>query len=759
SRLRLGGKRKLIIDSLSIITGLKTGDDYPVAKKLTTSETSSLTPDKMDLSQISIQYVKGVGPRIAEILSRKGIRTVEDALHYFPRTYEDRRNIKRISALKPYSRHTIMGKIILSGMVRLRSRGIYQVIISDGTGTIALLWYQYNLKYLRATYKKGSTVILSGDVSLNKYNSSLQIVHPSPDDVEVVEDIEEIKKDMLNFNRIVPIYPLTEGIKQRRIRKIESTIIDTYSKNLIDYIPYGVKKRNHIINLDEAISRVHFPSNSDDLIDLSDKSSIYGSQPHKTISFNEFFLLETGLALKKRDISTMPGISFNPTGELTQRMLFELPFKLTSAQSRVLSEIENDMKADRPMNRLLQGDVGSGKTVVALLSILKAVESGYQAVLMAPTEILAEQHLRSVLNYVDKFGIRFVLLKSAQGRNEKESNYRAISSGDAKIVIGTHALLQEKVEFRDLGLVVIDEQHRFGVIQRALLRSKGKNPDVLVMTATPIPRTLAMTVYGDLDISFLDEMPPHQQSIKTLVFFDEKGARDKAYDLVRHELSKGRQVYIVYPLIDESESPEHRDLRFATKMFDELKTEAFPDFRLGLLHGRMKTEEKNEVMNNFISHQVDILVATTVVEVGVDVPNATVMVVENSERYGLSQLHQLRGRVGRGEHESLCILISGSKRTADSQRRLSILRDTSDGFKIAEADLMIRGPGEFIGTKQSGLPEFRFASLLRDTKILEEARNEAFNIVKEDPILANYPRLYKEVLKRWGESLELAGIS
>lgn len=759
NRLQLDGKKKLIIDSLNIITGLKGIGDYPVGDNFTTRKTLRPTPDKMDLSQISIQYVKGVGPRIAEILSRKGIKTVEDALNYFPRTYEDRRNIRRISTLKPNTRQTVMGKIVLSGVVRSRSRGVYQVIVSDGTGTLALTWYQYNPKYLKATYKKGHTVILSGDVTLNRYNNTLQIVHPSPDDVEVFEDIEGIEKDMLNFNRIVPIYPLTEGIKQRRIRKIESLVLDTYAKSLFDFVPYEVRKRNHLISIDQAISRVHFPSNSDNLVDLLDTRSIYDSLPHRTVSFSEFFLLEVGLALKKRDVSKMPGIPFKPTGELTERLLLGLPFELTSAQSRVLSEIETDMRAGRPMNRLLQGDVGSGKTVVALLSMLKAVESGYQAALMAPTEILAEQHLRSVLKYVDGFGIRVVLLKSAQSRSEKESNYNAISSGAANIVIGTHALLQGKVEFRELGLVVIDEQHRFGVIQRALLRSKGKNPDVLVMTATPIPRTLAMTVYGDLDVSILDEMPPHQQSIRTFVIFEEKGARDKAYDLVRREVIKGRQAYIIYPLIEESDSPDHRDLRFATRMFDELKNDVFPEFRLGLLHGRMKTEEKNEVMNKFISHQLDMLVATTVVEVGVDVPNATVMVVENSERYGLSQLHQLRGRVGRGEHESICVLISGAKRSVDARKRLWILRDTSDGFKIAEADLMIRGPGEFIGTRQSGLPEFRFANLLRDARILGEARTEAFNIVRKDPTLVSYPRLYREVLKRWGESLELAGIS
>ncbi len=759
NRLQLNGKKKLITDSLGLISGLKGFGGYSLDENLANREAPGPTADFTDLSEISIQYVKGVGPRVAELLSRKGIKTVEDALNYFPRKYDDRRSIKRISTLEPNARQTVMGKIVLSGPVRSRSRGIYQVIVSDGTGTLALSWYQYNPKYLKATYKKGYTVILSGDVTLNRYNNMLQIVHPNPDDVEIFEDIEGVEKDMLNFNRIVPIYPLTEGIKQRRIRKIESLVLDNYAKSLFDYVPYDVRNRNHLIGIEQAISRVHFPSDSDNLVDLSDKSSVYDSLPHRTVSFNEFFLLEVGLALKKRDISNMPGISFNPTGSLTKRLLSGIPFELTSAQSRVLSEIETDMRADRPMNRLLQGDVRSGKTVVALLSMLKAVESGYQAALMAPTEILAEQHLRSVLKYVDGFGIRVVLLKSAQSRNEKEANYDAISSGDANIVIGTHALLQGSVEFRNLGFAVIDEQHRFGVIQRALLRSKGRNPDVLVMTATPIPRTLAMTVYGDLDVSVLDEMPPHQHSIKTHVFFEEKGSRDNVYELVRQEMIKGRQAYIVYPLIEESESPDHRDLRFATKMFDELKNDVFPEFRLGLLHGRMRTEDKNEVMNRFISHKIDILVATTVVEVGMDIPNATVMVIENSERYGLSQLHQLRGRVGRGQHESICVLVSAAKRSVDAHKRLSILKGTSDGFKIAEADLMIRGPGEFIGTRQSGLPEFRFANLLRDARILGEARSEAFNVVREDPTLAKYPRLLKEVLKRWGESLELASIS
>ncbi|MGB2692771.1 MAG: ATP-dependent DNA helicase RecG, partial [Thermodesulfobacteriota bacterium] len=394
-----------------------------------------------------------------------------------------------------------------------------------------------------------------------------------------------------------------------------------------------------------------------------------------------------------------------------------------------------------------------------VLSILKAVESGYQAVLMAPTEILAEQHLTSVLDYVRGMGLRVVFLKSGLSKSEKNTYYKAIMSGEAQIAVGTHALIQDKVDFKNLGLVVIDEQHRFGVMQRAVLMNKGLNPDVLVMTATPIPRTLALTVYGDLDVSVLDELPPGRQEIKTKVYYDQKGSREKAYNLVRKEIEKGRQAYVVYPMIEESENPDFKNVKYATQMAEELQNEIFPDYKVGLLHGKMKADEKQAVMKRFISHHLDILVATTVIEVGVDVPNSTVMVVENAERFGLTQLHQLRGRIGRGGHDSSCILISSFKRSEDAEKRLTIMEETSDGFKIAEADLMIRGPGDFLGTKQSGLPQFRFANLIRDTRILSEAREDAFNLVKKDPELSKHSELLEQVLSKWGELLELGGIS
>ena len=378
---------------------------------------------------------------------------------------------------------------------------------------------------------------------------------------------------------------------------------------------------------------------------------------------------------------------------------------------------------------------------------------------MAPTEILAEQHLKSVLEYVKAMGLHVVFLKSALSKSEKNIYYKAIMSGEAQIAVGTHALIQGKVDFKNLGLVVIDEQHRFGVMQRAELMSKGKNPDVLVMTATPIPRTLALTVYGDLDVSVLDELPPGRKEIKTKVYYDQKGSRERAYSILRKEIEKGRQAYVVYPMIEESESPDFKDLKYAVQMAEELQNEIFPDFRVGLLHGKMKAEEKEAVMKRYISHHLDILVATTVIEVGVDVPNATVMVVENAERFGLTQLHQLRGRIGRGEYESYCVLISSFKRSEDAEKRLAIMESTSDGFKIAEADLMIRGPGDFLGTKQSGLPQFRFANLIRDTRILGEAREDAFKLVKQDPELSKYPELLQQVLNKWADLLELGGIS
>ncbi len=773
--LDTGQKKEIIENSLQIIEGLRNSHkSAPNSKEDETAKLKEESPDKDDislsedidknsehfenLSQIPVQFVKGVGPRIASILKKKGLESVEDALNYFPRAYEDRRTVKSISKLTPGQRETVMGKIMLAGKIRTKTRSLYQIVLSDGTGTVTLVWFQFNEKYLRAAYKKGASVILTSEVTVG-YRGAVQIIHPKPEDIEVIDEGEEIDEDHIHFNRIVPIYPLTEGLKQRRMRRIMKSLVDTFGDSLPSFIPQSISNKRNILDYGQALKRVHFPDDKDMVIDISDGSSVYESSPHRTVSYSEFFLTEIGLAIKKRDVAKLDGIKFSPTNELTEALLGKLPFALTSAQRRVISEIEQDMCSENPMNRLLQGDVGSGKTIVALFSILKAVESGYQAVLMAPTEILAEQHLASVLEYVKGLGLRVVFLKSGLSKSEKNTYYKAIMSGEAQIAVGTHALIQDKVDFKNLGLVVIDEQHRFGVMQRAELMSKGKNPDVLVMTATPIPRTLALTVYGDLDVSILDELPPGRKEIKTKVYYDQKGSREKAYSIVRKEIESGRQAYVVYPMIEESENPDFKDLKYATQMAEELQNEIFPDFRVGLLHGRMKTDEKEAIMKRFNSNHLDILVATTVIEVGVDVPNATVMVVENAERFGLTQLHQLRGRIGRGGHDSHCVLISSFRRSEDAEKRLTIMEGTSDGFKIAEADLMIRGPGDFLGTKQSGLPQFRFANLIRDSRTLLEAREDAFNLVKEDPELSKHPELLEQVINRWGQLLKLGGIS
>ena len=774
--LDFGQKQKVIGSSLEIIERLRKSDSPSDSQKkhqdiVTIVEVpieesdSSFSETEVggsvqseNISEIPIQFVKGVGPRIASMLKKKDVETVEDALNYFPRAYEDRRTIKKISKLIPGQRQTVIGTIMLAGKIRTKSRGLYQVVISDGTGTVTLVWFQFNEKYLRTAYKKGASIILTSEVTLG-YRDTLQIVHPRPEDIEVIDEGEEIDEDNIHFNRIVPIYPLTEGLKQRRMRRIMKFVVDKYGSLIRSFMPSEIVKKRDILDYGPALKRVHFPDDQDKAIDLFEQKSVYESKPHRTVSYSEFFLTEIGLALKKRDVAKLSGIAFSPTGELTDNLLNNLPFDLTSAQKRVISEIEKDMRSKTPMNRLLQGDVGSGKTIVAVLSILKAVESGYQAVLMAPTEILAEQHLASVLEYVRGMGLRVVFLKSGLSKSEKNTYYKAIMSGEAQIAVGTHALIQDKVDFKNLGLVVIDEQHRFGVMQRAELMSKGLNPDVLVMTATPIPRTLALTVYGDLDVSVLDELPPGRKEIKTKVYYDQKGSREKAYNTVRKEIEKGRQAYVVYPMIEESENPDFKNVKYATQMAEELQNEIFPNYKVGLLHGRMKAEEKQAVMKRFISHHLDILVATTVIEVGVDVPNSTVMVVENAERFGLTQLHQLRGRIGRGGYDSYCILISSFKRSEDAEKRLTIMEETTDGFKIAEADLTIRGPGDFLGTKQSGLPQFRFANLIRDARILSEAREDAFDIVKKDPELSKYPELLEQVLSNWGELLELGGIS
>ena len=693
-----------------------------------------------------IQYVKGVGPRLAKLFEKKGIRTVEDALYFLPRCYEDRRNLKKISELKAGQKETGFGEILLSGVAfyQNKRKRVFEAVVGDGSGVITLKWFHGNERYLRERFKKGRKLIFSGEVRY--FNLQKEIHHP---DVEIVEgDIEE---DYLNFKRIVPIYSETEGLHQRTLRRLLKAILEGYGNELSSPIPQEILHRQNLIDFSEAFQRVHFPLDEEPLELLN----LQRSEGHRRIIFDEFFFLELGMALKRRGMALEPGISFQTKGVLAQRLLDLLSFQLTRAQQRVWDEIRGDLGRAHPMNRLIQGDVGSGKTVVALLACLYVIECGYQAAIMAPTEVLAEQHYLNLHRWVEPLGVQVALLTSSIKGSEKEDLYQRIKKGEVQLVIGTHAVIQEAVEFHQLGLAIIDEQHKFGVVQRGLLKKKGENPDVLVMTATPIPRTLAMTIYGDLDVSLIDEMPPGRMPVETRVY-PEPG-RARVYRILEEEVRKGRQVFIVYPLVEESEKLQLRD---ATRMAEQLQKEVFPEFRIGLLHGRMKSEEKEAIMMEFKEGKIQILVATTVIEVGIDIPNASVMVVEHAERFGLSQLHQLRGRIGRGRYPSKCILLAQYRSSEEAKVRLRAMERTTDGFQIAEEDLGLRGPGEFFGTRQSGLPDFRVAHILRDAPILVEARKEAFRLVEEDPALMQAPHsaLKNVLVRRWKGRLELATI-
>jgi ATP-dependent DNA helicase RecG len=683
---------------------------------------------------------------LAKLFEKKGILTVEDALYFLPRCYEDRRNLKKISELKAGRKETGYGEILLSGVAffQNRKKRVFEVVVGDGSGTTTLKWFHGNERYLRERFKKGRQLIFSGDVRW--FNSQREIHHP---DVEIVDG--DIEKDYLNFKRIVPVYSETEGLYQRTLRRLMNTILEGYADALSSPIPSEIAGRQNLIDFSDAFRRVHFPPEGESI----DALNLQRSDGHRRIIFDEFFFLELGMALKKRGVALETGISFRTEGTLSQKLLNQLNFKLTPAQARVLAEIKGDLQRPHPMNRLIQGDVGSGKTVVAFLTCLNVIECGYQAAIMAPTEVLAEQHFLNLHRWVEPLGIKVGLLTSTVKGSEREDLQQRIRAGHIQLVIGTHAVIQEAVEFNRLGLAVIDEQHKFGVVQRGLLKKKGESPDVLVMTATPIPRTLAMTLYGDLDVSLIDEMPPGRVPVETKVF--PESARSKVYRIVEEEVKEGRQAFVVYPLVEESEK---LDLMDATRMAEHLQKEIFPEFRVGLLHGRMKSDEKEAIMTEVQEGKIQILVATTVIEVGIDIPNASVMVVEHAERFGLSQLHQLRGRIGRGHYPSKCILLAQYRSSEEAKVRLQAMEKTTDGFKIAEEDLALRGPGEFFGIRQSGLPDFRVAHVIRDTPILIEARKEAFRLIQEDPELVHpaHGGLRDLFIKRWKGRMELATI-
>lgn len=674
-----------------------------------------------------IKYVKGIGPKRANKLNKLGIFTVFDLVYYFPRQYEDRNNLKKIFELEDEEKVTI--RVIVNSIETSNIRKglvITKIGVRDETGFARLVFF--NQEYISSTLKKGDTILVFGKVKKNSHGVELSSC-----------EIEQMTNNPKNTCGIVPIYSLTYGLTNKELTNIIKTVFNNEQIKIKEYLPKRIIEKYKLCSIDYAVKNLHAPSSKDSL-----KIALY------RLVFEEFLMLQLGLFLFKNGVTEKSGIFFEKKQNLKQ-VLNSLPFNLTNAQNRALNEILNDMNSNKVMNRLVQGDVGSGKTVVALLSLANCVLNGYQGALMAPTEILAEQHYLSLNETLSQFGIKIGLLVGSLTKKQKEITLEKVKNNEIDILIGTHALIEDKVEFNNLGIVITDEQHRFGVRQRNKLSEKGYNPDILVMTATPIPRTLALILYGDLDISIIDELPPGRQLIETLAVYKDK--RDRAYNsLVRSEVEKGRQVYIVCPLVEESESIE---AKAAVDLVEELKSEYFADLRLGLLHGKMKPSEKDDIMKKFKNRELDILVSTTVIEVGVNVPNATLMIIENAERFGLAQLHQLRGRVGRGSHKSYCILIYSSKSEVCSQR-MGIMEETTDGFKISEKDLEIRGPGEFFGTRQHGLPELKVANIFKHMKILKVAQQEARYMVGEDPKLVNYENkdLKKEVLKKFENRLK-----
>ncbi|MEW6570077.1 MAG: ATP-dependent DNA helicase RecG [Nitrospirota bacterium] len=688
-----------------------------------------------DLHDIQLQYIKGVGPKRVKLFQRLGLKNAKDALYHLPYRYEDRSNIKKISDLEYRRTETVSGKIVSANVINLPGRTfkIFELLINDGSGVLKGKWF--NQPYLKRNFTMGDKVLLYGTVKRNPYwGKGFELDNP---EFEIMNDDDR----SIHMNRIVPVYRVTSGLTVRQLRSIMFTIVNTCLTGLRDPMPEEILRRHSLPGLSESLHFIHFPEPPAS-VDILNRGL---SDFHKRLSFDELFMFELGLALLKRGCMLEKGNAFEPEGKIFERFVGTLPFTLTGAQKRVLGEIINDMKKPHPMNRLLQGDVGCGKTIIALMAMLVAAECGYQSALMAPTEILAEQHYLNIRRLIENLGLTICLLTGGK----KDRSLEMIVSGEIDIVVGTHALIQEGVAFNNLGLVVIDEQHRFGVAQRALLRKKAQNPHVLVMTATPIPRTLSLTLYGDLDYSIIDELPPKRRPVKTLLFRSTQ--KDRIYSLMEQEIKKGRQVYVVYPLIEESENTDLRSAIAGKEAFEKI----FPLFRVCLLHGRMKAQEREEIMTAFKQGEIDILVSTTVIEVGVDVQNATVMLIIHAERFGLSQLHQLRGRIGRGHHESYCILVAYEPVGKEARRRLDIMTKSADGFRIAEEDLNIRGPGEFFGTRQSGMPDLRIANIVRDARLLNKARQEAFSLIEDDPELKGLPLLKKSVENFWKEKSEL----
>jgi ATP-dependent DNA helicase RecG len=696
------------------------------------------------------QFARGVGPRRAEQLGKFGIGSIEDLLYHLPFRYEDRRTRKKIRDLCVGEEASVEGEIVhlAERHVGRAQRRILEGVLRDDSGLLALTWF-HQISYFRSRYQVGDRCLVHGRVE-GGLTRQKRMVHP-----EVFSGAES------EAPGILPVYGKPTSVSVGSIRKIVQQTVGDYAERLPSVLPEPVTTAARISDLPRAMQALHCPPREADVHALND----FRSLAHRSLVFDELFFLQLGMALRRRAVGRETGLTLAEEGTLTRPFREQLPFRFTAAQERVLGEIVGDMAKPHPLHRLVQGDVGSGKTVVALYAALVAIENGYQAAFMAPTELLAEQHFATVSNLTRELGVESALLTSAVKRAQRRQLLERVRQGDVQLVVGTHALIQEGVQFKAIGLGVIDEQHRFGVLQRAALRGLGGgaepagqaavSPDMLLMTATPIPRTLAMTVYGDLDISVLDELPPGRQSVRTRLCHERQ--RAQVYQMVKKELDRGHQGYVVYPLVESSDAVELRD---ATTMASELARAVFHDYRVGLVHGKMKSAEKDAVMRRFKAGDLQLLVSTTVIEVGIDVPNATIMVIEHADRFGLAQLHQLRGRVGRGADAARCVLLAPFVSGDDAYTRLRAVAESNDGFRIAEVDLELRGPGEMLGTRQSGLPDFRVANLIRDRRILEEARRAADAWLGRDPSLTRPESqpLRRVLAHRWAGRLELAEI-
>jgi ATP-dependent DNA helicase RecG len=683
-----------------------------------------------------LKYVKGVGPARAEILQGKGLLTVEDLLAYAPFRYEDRSNVKSIAQLAPGEVATVIAEVKSAKLAGFRRRnlGLFEAEFTDSSRQ-RLMGKWFHGGYLADRFTPGQRVALFAKIELDSYTGELLMMHP---EFEILTGSDGDGDEALHTGRVVPIYEAAGKITTRVFRSLLDRVLDNLTP-LEDPLPVHLRERFKLPDRWTAMKELHFPPQDSDLRLLNS----FRSPAQYRLIFEEFFWLECGLSLKKEKARLQPGISFELNDKVREKIKAMLPFKPTGAQKRVLAEIAADMREPHPMSRLLQGDVGSGKTLVAAEAAVIAIENGYQAVVLAPTEILASQHYLYFKNLFQKLGYVVVLLTGSATPREKKQLKKLIAEGLVHFGIGTHALIEEDVEFKRLGLAIVDEQHRFGVMQRLKLFEKGQHPDVLVMTATPIPRTLALTVYGDLDISVIDEMPPGRKPIVTRHVTEDQSER--VYTFIRKQIDLGRQAYVVYPLIEESET---QSMKAAQQMHEHLSGKVFPDLAVGLLHGKLRPDDKEDVMSRFKRGEIKILVSTTVIEVGVDVPNATVMVIEQAERFGLAQLHQLRGRVGRGAEQSYCILITG--RLNDTGReRIRTMVESSDGFYIAEMDMKLRGPGEFFGTRQSGLPALRIASIVRDPDVLEIARGEAESFIRNPPSAEELRRAIAYIRDHW----------